>query len=189
MNIMEFHNKFWNFYLELENEFLEIEKTIPIHEINYNTFSYSYVRLLGLICSEIDSVFKKFIEFKDFSIERNNMVFYKKFIEENYDGFIENDVYCSNIKFYYLKLKPFLDWNSDKNLRWWDVNSEIKHNRDEKKNNIEVYKLANQKNVLDALSALFQLNMYFHRELAEKIGFIDYIPDPKSQIFELKYLD
>ena len=94
MDVIEFHNKFSYFYLELENEFLEIEKTIPVHSINETTFSYAYVRLLGLICSEMDVVFKEFVEFKQFQIERDNMANYKKFIEETYEVFIENEISC-----------------------------------------------------------------------------------------------
>lgn len=181
-----FLEKFWNFYLELEDEFLEIEKVIPVKTINFNTFSYSYLRLLGLICSEIDIVFKKLIEFKKFPMEHKNMGFYRNFIEETYDIFIENEVYCHNLKFNSLKLNPFIDWSLDKHLEWWDVNSAIKHNRNEKMDGVNAYKLANQKNVLDALSALFQLNMYYYHELAEEYDLRD-MPLPKSNIFKLSH--
>ena len=187
MDVIEFHNKFWYFYLELENEFLEIEKIIPVHSINETTFSYTYVRLLGLICSEIDVVFKEFVEFKQFQIERDNMANYKKFIEETYEVFIENEISCHNIRFNHLKFQPFFDWSLNVDLKWWNINSAIKHNRNEKENGVEAYKFANQKNVLNALSGLFQLNMYFYKELAEDWNLGDQMPQPKSNIFNLGY--
>lgn len=188
MDNIEFKEKFWNFYLELENEFLEIEKTIPVHSKNYNTYSFSYIRLLGLICSDIDVLFKKFIEFKNYSIDGYNMFFYKKFIKDNYEDFISQEVESYNIRFNGLKFQPYIEWDSDNDLEWWKVNDAIKHNRNEKENGIELYKLANQKNVLIALSALFQLNMYFYKEIFNNENFEEEInvPLPESKIFILK---
>lgn len=51
MNAEEFEKTFWNYYLELEREYLEIERTIPFDETNYDTFSYKYMDLLWAICS------------------------------------------------------------------------------------------------------------------------------------------
>ena len=57
-----FDEKYWTFYLELENEFKQIEKYIPINETNNETFSYKYMKLLFSICSEIDTILKSFIK-------------------------------------------------------------------------------------------------------------------------------
>ena len=60
MNKDEFLNKHWFMYHKLEGEFLKIEKTIPIVSENFETFSYSYMRLLGSICSEFNECFKNY---------------------------------------------------------------------------------------------------------------------------------
>lgn len=188
MEKIEFKNKFWYYYLELEKEFLEIEKTIPVINRNSETFSYSYMRLLRLICSEIDILFKKMIDFKEIEIERENMGEYKKFIEENMPVFITQENICYNFKFDNLRLKPYENWNYNKKLDWWEVYNAIKHNRNEKdNNNIEKYKYANQTNTLNALSALFQLNMYFYKSIIDAEGNEDdiHIPLPQSKIFYL----
>ncbi len=54
MNKDEFLNKHWFMYHKLEGELLKIEKIIPIVLENFETFSYSYMRLLGSICSEFN---------------------------------------------------------------------------------------------------------------------------------------
>ena len=58
MNKDEFLNKHWFMYHKLEGEFLKIEKTIPVVSENFETFSYSYMRLLGSICSEFINILK-----------------------------------------------------------------------------------------------------------------------------------
>ena len=60
MNPQDFEKTFWNYYLELEKDYLEIEKLIPFDETNYNTLSYKYMDLLWAICSEVEALFKEY---------------------------------------------------------------------------------------------------------------------------------
>ena len=67
--------------------------------------------------------------------------------------------------------------------------NKIKHNRTtvNSETRLPYYKLANQKNVLDALAALFELEMYYHRLLHRNHFSNDIdIPDPESTLFEIK---
>lgn len=188
MDKIEFKNKFWYYYLELEREFLEIEKTIPVIDRNSETFSYSYMKLLRLVCSEIDVLFKKFIEYKEVEIKDDNMGEYEKFIKENINGFITQENICYNFKSKILRIKPYEEWSFNKHLSWWEVYTAIKHNRNEEDTaGIEKYKYANQKNTLNALSALFQLNMFFYKSIIDKEENEDeiHIPLPQSKIFYL----
>ncbi len=89
MNKDEFLNKHWFMYHKLEGEFLKIEKTIPIVSENFETFSYSYMRLLGSICSEFNECFKKFTEFNGHDYKSINQ--YKQFIIGKFkDDFFES---------------------------------------------------------------------------------------------------
>lgn len=76
MDTKIFDEKYWTFYLELENEFKQIEKYIPINETNNETFSYKYMKLLFSICSEIDTILKSFIKFKDKNSKNITKFFY-----------------------------------------------------------------------------------------------------------------
>lgn len=53
---------------------------------------------------------------------------------------------------------------------------------------MEWYKYANQENVLNALSGLFQLNMYFYKEIINKESPDELleVPLPTSKIFRLE---
>lgn len=187
MNGNDFENKFWIFYLELEQDFLQIEKTIPYDVINKNTFSYKYMGLLLSICSEIDFIFKKFIDFKDDSHEKNNIIDYERFIERYYPNFKNSEITGYKYRFADLKLKPFKNWDSGNSPKWWQVYNKIKHNRiiikDEEH---EWYLYANQNNVLKALGALFILDMYFYREFVYNSDGGCKVPLPQSEIFNLE---
>lgn len=187
MDETEFANNFWYFYLDLEQDFLEIEKTIPYDNINKNTFSYKYMGLLMSICSEIDFVFKKFIEFKDEEFPKNNLGDYFKFVNENFPELKNSEIRGYNHRFIDLKCTPFKYWDSNNSPRWWQVYNKIKHDRVKiKEENHEWYLYANQKNVLKALGGLFILNMYFYRECFNNLEENCKVPLPQSKIFNLE---
>lgn len=110
MDTTEFENKFWSFYLNIEEEFLEIEKIIPHDKINKNTFSYKFMGLLLSICSEIDFVFKSFIESKDNSFSKRNFDDYERFVEKYFPDFKKSEVTGYKNRFVDLRCKPFKYW-------------------------------------------------------------------------------
>lgn len=186
MNSAEFKERIWYFYLELEEEFLEIEKIIPYDDINKDTFSYKYMALLQSICSEIEAVFKKFIELKNNALKKKDIRDYEKFIELYYPEFKNSEITCYRHRFNNKKLKPYQYWNSSVSPKWWQVYNKIKHDRVKiKEEENEWYLYANQKNVLKALGGLFILNMYFYREKVLNPEECE-IPLPQSEIFNLE---
>lgn len=186
MNKDEFLNKHWFMYHKLEEEFLKIEKTIPVVSENFETFSYSYMRLLGSICSEFNECFKNFTEFNGYNYTSINQ--YKQFIINNFkDNFFASEITFNKIGCESMSLHPFKDWEEGK-ISWWEINNSIKHNRNEVYEGKENYKYANQINVLKALSGLFQLNMYFYKNIIENSSLDDELtfPLPQSKIFYLE---
>ena len=189
MNKETFQKNYWLFYLNLEEEFIEISKTIPIDSINSKTFSLKYVKLLQTICSEIDVVFKRLMEFCNAPPNHKNINEYESFIEENFDDFKDATVTCYNSSHNYTEIKPFIRWTSNNSPEWWGVNNKIKHNRDElDENGVEKYKYANQENILNALGGLFILLMYFYEEITSRTSeeTILSVPLPQSEIFHLE---
>lgn len=187
MDRTEFENKFWSFYINLEEEFLEIEKIIPYDKINKNTFSYKFMGLLLSICAEIDFTFKMFIESKDDSFSRRNFDDYERFVENYYHDFKNSEVKGYKNRFRDLRCKPFKYWRCGDAPKWWQVYNKIKHNRIKiKEDENEWYLYANQKNVLKALGALFILNMYFYRECVDDLEKECVVPLPQSRIFNLE---
>jgi hypothetical protein len=163
----EFVSQYWNYYLSIENEYLEVEKIIPVDEINGKTFSMSYSKLLLAICNEMDVIFKEFIEFNQWELfSKNNENFgkYRKIITTQLPNFSTEIILYSSTK----EMKPFDNWKTDIKLDWWEIFTNIKHHRTSINNGVEYYKLANQKNILNALSGLYQIEMYFYKSILDK---------------------
>lgn len=188
MNKHEFEKTFWYFYLELEHDFLEIEKTIPVDDLNSKTFSYKYMKLLESICGEIDVIFKRFLEFHN--TVGSSIGNYETFIEGNISTFKNAELTCYSARYDNKKIYPFKDWNQNTPPHWWTINNKLKHKRDELDDNDEYewYKHANQENVLNALGGLFQLNLYVYKEIIDSEQEIESfdVPSPTSQIFHLE---
>ena len=188
MNKHEFEKTFWYFYLELEHDFLEIEKTIPVDDLNSKTFSYKYMKLLESICGEIDVIFKRFLEFHN--TVGSSIGNYETFIEGNISTFKNAELTCYSARYDNKKIYPFKDWNQNTPPHWWTINNKLKHKRDELDDNDEYewYKHANQENVLNALGGLFQLNLYVYKEVIDNEQGIESfdVPLPASQIFHLE---
>lgn len=184
----EYLNKHWFMYHKLEDDFLEIEKTIPVDSENSNTFSYAYIKLLGSICNELNECFRNLAKLK--KLNNNSINQHKEFINTTFSDFIHQTIIFNKLGCESLRLKPFKNWNGDNNLFWWEINNNIKHSRN-KINEIEEkenYKLANQKNVLNALSGLFQLNIYFHTAVEESFThYVLLLPPNPSKIFRFEY--
>ena len=47
-------NYYWNYYRELEDEFLQTRRYVDFSEKNFTTFSVEYLKLYQAVCSEID---------------------------------------------------------------------------------------------------------------------------------------
>ena len=192
MNTENFEKTFWNYYLELENNYLEIERMIPFDEVNHYTFSYRYMDLLGSICSEIDVLFKMYIEIKQYTtdLDQNgkpmyNIDQYLKFIESQVPNFKSQEITCYNPRFYNEKVFPFDSWSISNPPKWWTIGNKLKHDKEKEIDGKKAYKYANQIFVLNALSALFQLNLYIYKELKKDDDELK-VPLYESQLFQLE---
>lgn len=105
MDKKDFEKIFWYYYLKLEHEYLEIEKTIPVDPNNSKTFSYKYMKLLESICAEMDVVFKRFCEFNE--KRESGINNYEKFIKENFSEFKNFEITCYAARYDDMKLYPF----------------------------------------------------------------------------------
>lgn len=185
----DFLNKHWFMYLKLEDRFLEIEKTIPVDSNNYNTFSYAYMKLLGSICNEFNECFRNFTEFNELNYNSINQ--YNGFINNTFPGFIHTTIIFNKLGCEIQWLKPFENWTEDNDLFWWEINNNIKHNRNSINEELgkENYKLANQNCILTALSGLFQLNVYFYSVIERGSTSFEVLslPHPLSKIFRFEY--
>lgn len=58
MKYKYFMNNYWDYFLELEKEFIETRKYVEFSKENFKTYSIEYLKLIQAICSEIDVVGK-----------------------------------------------------------------------------------------------------------------------------------
>jgi hypothetical protein len=198
-----FLNQYWEYFIVLENEFNDTEKYLTIDEDNYKSFSVEYAKLMQTICSEIDVLSKEYCRFLNEDYKADTIAKYAYIITENRNDILNQEVLL--IKKKHLIFKPWENWqytiNTDKNgiervngtpPKWWTMYNKIKHERTtfSKSLNKHFFKFANQENVLNALSALFILEMYFYKDIVLEIS-DDYplYPNERSKIFDMDKWD
>lgn len=150
---------------------------------NSLVYSNEYIKLLQIICSEIESILKsisKEIQGDKFNNKnQSNIRIYTEIILNNW-----NTINSQKVKFKDIELQPFKNWTIPQNpqksisLDFWISYNNIKHNR------LKNYKEANLKNIINALAGLYVLELYFIRDIGNKTN-DRYVPDDISKIFYL----
>ncbi len=195
MTTKEFLKTYWQYYLNLEKDFLVTEKYVTIDKDNERTFSVEYLKIFQIVCAEIDIAAKVFCVEIDEHFNKDTLPHYCKLITTNFPDFRDKEI---NFKMQNIKFKPWCGWiyneNTDSNgvvrvtgsgPNWWTAHNKVKHSRTLIANDVLNYKLANQKNVIYALGGLFQLEMYFYKLLAQKERDSIEMPVPQSKLFNI----
>ena len=161
MDVLEFRNTYWNYYLQLENDFFSYCPYCEIDEVNDKAFSVKYLQLLLSVCGEIDSVCKTFCKRLDetLNLEEAGIKDYIPILCQSYPTFANETVQICGYK--YRELQPWKSIARGHIPNWWQRYNAIKHHRDQQTNRLENYKYANQKNTIEALSALYILIEYW----------------------------
>ena len=161
MDVLEFRNIYWNYYLQLENDFFSCNPYCEIDTVNDKAFSVKYLQLLLSICGEIDSICKTFCKLLDdtLNLKEAGMTNYIPILCRCYPTFANETVEICGYK--YRKLQPWKSIALGYVPNWWQRYNAIKHHRDQKTNRLENYKYANQKNAIEALGALYILIEYW----------------------------
>ncbi|MFU8786893.1 MAG: hypothetical protein ACNA7U_06535 [Candidatus Izemoplasmataceae bacterium] len=176
MDYQQFIQKYWAHYLYLESDFIETNRYVSIDSANYSTYSIEYLKLLQTICGEVDVVFKVMLQHIDSNYEGQNIQDHFNFIMSNQRDLFSKEPkeeFSNNI------VKPFEVWNTNTTyipLTWWKSYNKVKHNRTGIDAGIENYKLANLENTINALAALFILNLYLCKKIVRN-------PNPNAEIF------
>lgn len=161
MDVLEFRNIYWNYYLQLENDFFSCSPYCEIDTVNDKAFSVKYLQLLLSTCGEIDSICKTFCKLLDdtLDLKEAGMKDYIPILCRCYPTFANETVEICGYK--YRELQPWKSIALGHVPNWWQRYNAIKHHRDQKTNRLENYKYANQKNAIEALSALYILIEYW----------------------------
>ena len=180
----EFIERYWLYYLALENDFIKTIRFVSIDSENYNAFSNEYVRQLLSIGSEIDVVLKGYCSIIDSLQEPDNI--------RKYAAVLLNNNNSKNIINKTPKIKrmanmiyqPWKDWYITAceyvSPNWWTCYNNVKHNR------ITSFKEGNLENVINALSGLYLLEMFYCKEICDNSNEELTVPLPKSELFEME---
>lgn len=174
MTRKEFLQHYWQYYLVLEEKFRNTLNYVELDDRNGSSFSNEYALLLQSIGAELDNFFKVYCGY--LSSERRTINDYYTFVLSDYPDIVNQKVQIPERD---IELQPYQGWNASQpsqSLIFWDSFCKIKHGRYA---NIEE---ANQKNVLNALAALYLLEM---RYLSKIVQNEPDVPDRKSDLFEL----
>lgn len=167
MNKKDFNKIFWKQYLLLEKDFLETDEFVSIEKSNNKTYSRRYTYLLLNICSEMDSVaeeYCRFIENSDKCKQKSIVNKIQEILMEN--AKLKNATVKTKYPFEKMSFVPFQSFDDESSADWWQDYNKVKHYRsDVPEKGIPNYQLANLKNVLSALAALYVLCKSFYMVL------------------------
>ena len=155
-----------------------------IDSCNDNAFSVKYLQLLLSVCGEIDSICKTFCKVldNDFDPDTAGIDKYILILRKEYPTFATETVRLLNYK--YRNVQPWKSIAHGYAPSWWQDYNAIKHHRDQERNGKANYKYANQKNVVDALCALYTLIEYWAAKnfVADKADALKRVEEPSNYI-------
>lgn len=193
----QFDERYWNYYLNLESDFIATQRYIAIDPDNFDAFSLEYAKQYQTICSEVDVVCKQYCNHLCSSKNPSNILGYADVILYEKADVKSRIVRVKNQS--NIQLVPWKDWNSDPNdplngnnpnnisPTWWTIYNKVKHKRTSSDSNgQEFFKKANLVNTINALAGLFILEMYFYKDLVIAEGIHDItIPNRSSELFTI----
>lgn len=166
----EFIKNFWQYYIDLEKQFIDTQRYVAFDAKNNATFSMEYIMLLQVICSEIDVVGKVIGQHFNSAFVVDNNTNINKWGYQVQTAF--PTIQSKRVIFWNeFELMPWAKWvyvvsaNGypilDKTVNaktpfWWNAYNGVKHQRTsiglgQRPN----YMRANLKTVTNALSALY----------------------------------
>ena len=178
MNYDNFINKYWKYYLTLENKFIETINYVELDELNFETFSNNYAMLLQAIGSEINNTFKELCVYEN--DENKGIKDFSKFIKDSFPELASLEIIVIG---YDITFSPFESWrngNFNNSPKWWSAYNKIKHSR------IASYNEASLKNVLYALGALMLIEIITIKAISIKNVDVPDAPVIPSSLFSIK---
>ncbi len=173
MNANDFIKNYWQYYIELEKQVIETQRFVAFDSKNNATFSMEYIKLLQVICSEIDVVGKAIGQHfnPSFVVDKKTNINKWGYAVQNALPTIQTTqvIFWAEFKMvpwakwkYVLKAKgkyPILDTSvGAQSPFWWNAYNSVKHERTSigfgKRPN---YMRANLKTVSHSLAALYVL--------------------------------
>lgn len=161
----EFLKVYWKQYQLMERDLIQTDDYVSIDKDNYDTFSNQYMKLLLVICSEMDSIAEVLCRMQQDKAPFGIMHKLEALVKEhpNLNRHKVNTRYPYGIK----NITPMIKF-PDSTPDWWQAYNDIKHRRMETNDaGRSNYTKANLKNVLYAMAALYILNRKLYDSLED----------------------
>lgn len=195
----KFVHDYWDYYLELENEFLQTRRYVDFSEGNYHCYSVEFLKLFQAVCAEIDVLGKMMANTVNptYSLNSRNkgILSWWYEVQNQYtidvtrieDRMLGNSRDVLKLNEYScifldrIELQPWKGFSVEKRGKsyrchnkpeWWDDYNSVKHARtifNESEASGSNYQKANLWNLMLAFSALYILEGAY----LEKIGTVD----------------
>ncbi len=169
-------NSFWPVYKNLEEETLQLTKYVNFSDDQLNVYSMHIADLIMRIVVEIEALSKELYKLNggpdvfDAEGKSRNLFFdtdCMNYLNDKW-GICNRDIIVSCARFNFIKeenkiLKPLKKANrsGDKSSKWNKAYQAVKHDR---RNNL---KKGNIENLIQALGALYILNIYYRNDIFE----------------------
>jgi hypothetical protein len=142
---MSIYLQHWNYFLALESDLGKLARFVEPTEDNFRTFSLEIVRIFLAACYEIDVVAKQYCQLLEPDKKAENVMDYRDIITKHQPAISETKVQLPRFG---IERKPWKEWSSDKQPRWWGDHNKVKHER------ADHFDKANLENVVDACGGL-----------------------------------
>lgn len=192
----QYIKSYWKYYLSLERRFLRTEEYLTFDVGNDKAFSIEYLALLQSVCSEIDVTGKAIVSHFEpaLGVARADIRKWGYYLQRHVPEVVDTQISFLHER----TVSPWKDWKLEERTsrnghiyyahadgssspEWWRAYNKVKHERTSVDGGTINYKLANQKNVMTALSALYSL----HRLMLIKLDEDLYATMERSQLFSI----
>jgi len=146
----------WNYFLALEQDVLKVSRYIELTEDNFGTYSTENARILMTATQEVDVLAKQICQ--HFGDDSDSEGGYREFIPKKFPEISSLTVALPRFG---LECQPYVNWASKKTPDWWTANNKVKHERHRE------FARASVSNVLNAICALFLMNLYYHDSISK----------------------
>ncbi len=146
----------WRYFLALEADLKTLSRFIELHPDNYSAYSTELTKLLLASGSEVDVMLKELAFCIKGSRVENKIKAYRSAVLGRYKKFWDLEIVIPSFN---ISLSPWKNWQSNKNPDWWNAYDRVKHYRTSE------FKLANLKNVMNTMAALYATVVYYYMAL------------------------
>lgn len=177
-----FVRSYWDYYLELEEQFSQTKKYIAFDIYNKNAYSVEFLKLMQAVCSEIDVVAKEISSALEPSFKVDNSTSIQKWgyiLQNKLPATLSAEVVFNHD----IRVSPWKNWmyeqyRDSKNAlryrlkdgaetpKWWSAYNAVKHQRTKLTDNGQInFTKANLLNLIHCFAALYILETEYMNTL------------------------